>query len=329
MKALVTGATGFIGSHLVRRLIDESFDVRALVRPATDASSLESLGVKIARGNIRDRDEVADAVGGSELVFHLAKPTLGDPSIKETNEMGVANVVNAAMHTGITRLVFASTTTVYGVVKNHEITESTPVKPSSRHAKSKLAAERVLLSHHESDGLPVVIARISSVFGPGVTSWRGLFQAVATGNFRLIGSGNNYYQPGDVSDVVNGLFRCGIVTGINGSTYIITGDEPVQLREMIDLIQREFGVTNPNAALPAYLLRAYKLINDLLSVSGGRQLSRMNRLELFLSDRIFDLSRAKTELGYAPTVSAKETIRRTVEWYREQGFPIDEGLRVT
>lgn len=325
----MTGATGFIGSRLVRRLIDESFDVRALVRPATDASALKSLGVKIARGDMRHRDDVERAVTDCECVFHLAKPSPRDPSPREATVSVATNVAKAAVHAGVKRVVFASTTTVYGVVRNREMTELTPAKPYSPHAKSKLAAERVLLSCYESDGLGVVIARISSVFGPGVTSWRGLFQAVATGSFRLIGSGNNYYQPGDVSDVVEGLFRCGTVPGIEGRTFIITGDEPVRLREMIVFIQESFGVTNPNAPLPVAPLRAYKLINDISSMLSSRQLPRMDRVELFMSDRSFDLSRARNELGYEPRVSVKETIQRTVDWYREQGLPIDKRIEVT
>ena len=328
MKALITGATGFIGSRLVRRLIDESFDVRALVRPASDASSLESLGVEIARGDFRNRDAVERAVADCELVFHLAKPLQSELSPTETDVTGVANVAHGAVQAGVTRLVFSSSTTVYSVVKNREITELTPVKPNSPYAKSKVAAEHALLSHHDSDGLPVVIARISVVFGPGVSGWRGVFQAVATGSFRFIGSGNNYYQPGDVSDIVEGLFRCGTVPGIDGRTYIITGDEPIRLCEMIDLIQDEFCVTNPNTPLPIAPLRGYKLINDVLSAWGGRRLPRMDSVEFFLSDRIFDLSRARSELGYVPKVSARETIRRTVQWYREQGFPVDEGIQV-
>ena len=325
---MVTGATGFIGSALVQRLVAESFDVRALVRPTSDASSLESLVVEIARGDFQNRDQVERAVRDCELVFHLAKSSQSELSPAETNATGAANVAHAAVQTGVTRVVFSSSTTVYGVVKNREITELTPVKPSSPYAKSKVAAEHVLLSHHDSDGLPVVIARISSVFGSGVSGWRDVFQAVATGSFRLIGSGNNYYQPGDVSDIVEGLFRCGVVPGIDGRMYIITGDEPVRLCEMIDLIQDEFGVTNPNTPLPITPLRGYKLINDVLSAWGGKRLPRMDSVEFFLSDRVFDLSHARSELGYVPKVSARETIRRTVQWYREQGFPVDKEIQV-
>ncbi|MCK5439465.1 MAG: NAD(P)H-binding protein, partial [Gemmatimonadetes bacterium] len=107
MKALVTGATGFIGSALVQRLIDESFHVRALVRPASDASSLETLGVEIARGDIRNRDDVERTVADCQLVFHLAKPSQGDPSPTETNATGVANVAHAAVQAGVKRIVFA------------------------------------------------------------------------------------------------------------------------------------------------------------------------------------------------------------------------------
>lgn len=328
MRALVTGATGFIGSHLVRRLIDESFDVRALVRPASDAGSLESLGVEIARGDMRDRDAVGHAVEGCELVFHLAKPSWGEPAPAETNAMAASHIASAALQGDVRRVVFSSSATVYGVTKNTNIDELTPPKPYSPYAQSKLATEQTLLSHQESDGLGVVVARVSSVFGPGVSGWRGVFEAVATGEFRQMGSGENHYQPGGVSDVVEGLFKCGAVPGIDGRTYIITGYEPIQLCEMIDLIRREFGVSNRRRSWPIGPLLGYKLANDVLCALGGRRLSRMNQVELFLSDRIFDLSRARNELDYEPKVSVRDMIRETVQWYREQGLPIDKRMEI-
>ncbi len=331
MNVLVTGATGFIGPHLVGRLVQEGYRVRALTRPGTDASGLESLGVEVVRGDVRDPGTVGRAVANCQLVFHLAARTshgnLPAKDIYSINVEGTANVVHAAAQANITRLVFASTARVYGIIKNWNVNEETPVKPDSAYPESKAQAEQVALSYYVRHGLPVVIARITSVFEPGSKSWLGLFQSIAAGRFRLIGPGDNYHHPGDVSDIVEGLFLCGAVKGIEGRTYILTGDEPLPLRDMIRLIQDELGVTAMRRSVLAAPLRLYKLFNGVVRSCGGGWLPRFDRVEFFLNDRIFDQSRARNELGYTPKVSLKEAIHRTAGWYRERGYlPPVEGV---
>jgi len=324
MDVLITGATGFVGRHLVERLLCEGNRVKALVRPETDASRLDALGVEVVRGDVRNSHAVELVAENCQLIYHLAARTShGNPSAKDTypvNVEGTANVVRAALQAGVSRLVLASTTGVYGPIKNRAIDERTPVKPYSAYTKSKDQAERLVLSHHARHGLPVVIARITSVFGPGYKSWLGLFQAITAGRFRLIGSGNNYRHPAEVSDIVEGLFLCGTVRGIEGRTYILAGNEPLLLRDMIRLIQDELGAPALRRAFPAMPLRLYELLDEAFRACGGEQLPRFDRVRFFLTDEIFDQSRARAELGYTPRVSLKEAIHRTAEWYREQGY---------
>jgi len=324
MDVLITGATGFIGRHLVERLLLEGNCVKALVRPETDATWLDAHGVEVVRGDVRDAHAVERVAENCQLIYHLAARTShGNPSGKDTypvNVEGTVNVARAALQAGVSRLVLASTTGVYGPIKNRAIDERTPVKPYSAYTKSKVQAERLVLSHHARHGLPVVIARITSVFGPGYKSWLGLFQAIAAGRFRLFGSGNNYRHPGEVSDIVEGLFLCGTVKGIEGRTYILAGDKPLLLRDMIQLIQGELGAPALRRAFPATPLRLYELFNKAFRACGGGQLPRFDRVRFFLTDQIFDQSCARGELGYTPKVSPKEAIHRTAEWYREQGY---------
>ena len=264
------------------------------------------------------------AAESCQLVYHLAARTShSNPSVNATysvNVEGTANAAHAALRVGVSRLVLASTTGVYGPIKNRAINEDTPVKPYSPYTKSKVQAEQLVLDHHARNGLPVVIARITSVFGPGGKGWLGLFQAIAAGRFRLFGSGNNYRHPGEVSDIVEGLFLCGTVKGVEGRTYILTGNEPLLLCDMIQLIQDELRAPALRQALPATPLHLYKLLGKAFRACGGGLLPRFDRVRFFLTDEIFDQSRARAELGYTPKVSTKEAIHRTAEWYREQGY---------
>src|SRR5262249_18588367 len=150
--------------------------------------------------------------------------------------------------------------------------------------------------------------------------WLGLFQAIAAGRFRLFGSGKNYRHPREVSDIFEGLFFCGTGKGGEGRTYILTGNEPLLLCDMIQFIQDELKAPALRQALPATPLHLYKLLGKAFRACGGGLLPRFDRVRFFLTDEIFDQSRARAELGYTPKVSTKEAIHRTAEWYREQGY---------
>ncbi|SPP63638.1 NAD-dependent epimerase/dehydratase family protein [Nitrospira lenta] len=325
MTILVTGATGFIGRHLVKRLITAGEHVKAFVRPSANAVWLDALGVEIVRGDIGDADAVARAADTCKVMFHLAATTessglLSRHDVQVANIQGAENVTRAALQAGIERLVFCSSVAVYGrIAKNRLIDESTETDPDSPYGESKVLGEQIVLSARRSHGLPVVVARISTVWGPGTTSWLGLFRSIAAGQFRLIGEGRNYHHIADVSDVVEGLLLCGSVKGVEGRTYLLAGNEPVQLRRLVEMIGEEVGTTRFPANLPAAPLHVYRALDRMAVAVIGRQLPRADRLALFLGDRRFDSGRARQELGYVPEIATKDTIHRMVEWFLAEG----------
>jgi nucleoside-diphosphate-sugar epimerase len=326
MTTLVTGATGFIGPHLVERLRRDGAGVRALVRPGTDPSSLEALGAEVVHGDVRNPADAERAVRGCATVYHLAARTshgnLPASEMYAINVEGTRNVADACLQADVERLVLCSTTRVYGIIRNHSVDEETELRPDSPYPDSKMRAERLLLDLHTSHGLPVVIGRITSVFGPGSRSWLPLFKEIAAGRFRLLGVGDNFQQPADVADVVEGLLLCGGPNATDGRIYLLAGEEALRLRAMIDLIAEELGAPRPPSGRSSLPLRAYSLLGELARrVGGGRlRLPRFDRVEFFVNDRIFDISRAKRELGYRPTVSVSDAIGHTAESYREQGL---------
>ena len=321
---LVTGSTGFIGPHLTERLLVDGATVRALVRPGTDATRLEALGAEVVRGDVRDLESVRAAMRGCELVFHLAGRTshgnLPASEMESINVDGTANVARAAVEEGARRFVHAGTTRVYGIIRNHAITEATALCPDVPYSASKARAERILSDERSRSGLPFVIARITSVFGPASQSWRDLFVSIATGRFRPLGACDNYYHPADVSDIVDGLARCGMAVGIDGETFILAGPESLRLRELLALIAEEADGPPIRRHLPGAPLVLYGAFANAARAAGLRRLPRLDRVEFFLNDRIFDISHARDRIGYAPQVGVREAIRRTAEGYREQGL---------
>jgi nucleoside-diphosphate-sugar epimerase len=326
MTTLVTGATGFIGPHLVERLRRDGASVRALVRPGTESSSLEALGAEVVRGDVRNPADAERAVRGCTTVYHLAARTshgnLPASEMYSINVAGTRNVAEACVGADVERLVLCSTTRVYGIIRNHSVNEETELRPDSPYPDSKMRAERLLIDLHASHGLPVVIGRITSVFGPGSRSWLPLFREIAAGRFRLLGIGDNYQQPADVADVVEGLVLCGQPKATDGRIYLLAGEEALRLRAMIDLIAEELGAPRPPSGRSSLPLRAYSILGELARRVGvGRvRLPRYDRVEFFVNDRIFDISRAKGELGYRPIVSVRDAIRHTADSYREQGL---------
>ena len=323
MNALVTGATGFIGSHLCEALAHRGYKVRALVRRSSDCALLERLNVEIIRGDLTDIPALQNAVENCRHVYHLAAQRTEKGSSRKqyfaTNIQGTANLARAAVRARVERFVYVSSTGVYGVLKEVPANEKTQLRPNTYYRESKVSAEKTVLSAYRSQGLPAVIARISGVMGPRSSSWLGLFNAIATGHFRSIDTGEKCSHIAYVADIVNGLRRCAETRGIEGECYLISGKEPIKTKDLIHLIDEKLGRDNRRAGVPAapfsVLIDTAQVLYRLL----GYELPYAHRYEFFVKDNIFDISKAEKELGYHPQVSAREAIQRTIEWHREHG----------
>jgi nucleoside-diphosphate-sugar epimerase len=325
MKVLVTGAAGFIGRHLVDRLLRESCEVRTFVLPGSAPDWSADAGVQTIEGDVRDYNSVRSAAAGVDLIYHLAALTQPDRlhpnTLYDVNVGGTRNIARAALEHSVDRLVHVSSAAVYGRrIRKHGINEETPKRPDSPYSKSKLQAEQLLLSYQEKDGLPIVIARTSNVFGPGAQDWREFFQLIAAGRFRFIGKGHGLMQVTSVEDMTQGLWLCGTRAGVEGNSYIITGGQSISLCEWIELIRAETGGSIQEPAIPAAPLHIYNMLDSIVYAAFRRELPRADRLNLFLSDRSFDISRAATDLDYHPRSSARDVVRQTVKWYRSQGY---------
>jgi nucleoside-diphosphate-sugar epimerase len=321
----VTGASGFIGRHLIERLTHEAHRIYALVLPGEDASALAPFDVEIVRGDILDYPSLQRAATNCQLIFHLAARTEASGASRKdfevVNIQGTANVARAALSAGVTRLVFCSSGALYGrAIKNRSITEDTIPTPDSPYGQSKFSAERSLLSHYRRDGLSVVLARTSAVFGPGAMSWLNLFRTIAAGRFRLIGDGYNHHHAADIADIVEGLVLCGSVAGIDGRTYILAGAESTPLRDLVQTIAQELESQTLTPNLPAGPFRVYEVASRHLFSWTGYRLPRADRIDLYLGDRAFDLSRSGRELGYYPKLGVKEAVHRTAAWFRQHGY---------
>jgi nucleoside-diphosphate-sugar epimerase len=327
VRVLVTGATGFTGGHLVRALGRHGDLVRALVRdPAAAARDpLALAGAQLIEGDLRDRAAMSRAALGVDVVYHIAaiyrQAGLKDDEYRAVNAEAVRTVIEAAAAGGARRVVHCSTVGVHGDVEHPPADEEAPLKPGDIYQVTKLEGERVARQAAGDTGIEVVIARPTGIYGPGDRRLLKLFRGVARRRFVILGSGKIFYHLTYIDDLVEGFRLCGTVPAAAGRTYILAGAEVTTLNELVDLIAEEARVRPPRLHLPVWpFWAAGALCESLCAPVGISPPIYRRRVDFFTKSRAFDISRARAELGYAPQVDLREGIRRTLAWYRAEGW---------
>jgi nucleoside-diphosphate-sugar epimerase len=325
MRVLVTGATGFTGGHLARGLQARGRDVVALVRDQARAGALKGDGIALATGDIRDPSAVERAAQHAEVIYHVAaiyrQAGLRDDEYRAVNARAVGTVIEAASRAGVKRVVHCSTVGVHGDVEQPPANEDAPLKPGDIYQVTKLEGERVAREAGARTGVEVVIARPTGIYGPGDRRLLKLFRGVARRRFLVLGSGEIFYHLTYIDDLVEGFRLCGEVPEAAGRTYILAGGEVTTLSELIRIVAQVAGVQPPTLHLPVLPVWVAGAACELICAPFGIEppLYR-RRVDFFTKSRAFDIARARRELGYAPQVSLREGIRRTLDWYKRAGW---------
>jgi nucleoside-diphosphate-sugar epimerase len=326
MRAVVTGATGFTGGHLARALARRGDQVRALVR-TRDARSeaLAAAGIAIYEGDLLDPDALARLTADADIIYNIAASYRQASATRETyygiNASAVARLIELAADTTVRRVVHCSTVGVHGDVEHPPADEEAPLRPGDEYQRSKLEGERLGREAAERCGVELVVARPSGIYGPGDTRLLKLFRGVARRRFVTLGSGAIFYHLTYIDDLVEGFRLCGTVPAAAGRTYILAGPEVTRLDELVRLIADVAGVPPPRLRLPVWPVWAAGAACEAVCGPLGLEppLYR-RRVDFFTKSRAFDISRARAELGFSPSVGLSEGIRRTLAWYREQGW---------
>lgn len=308
-RVLVTGAGGFIGGHLVARLVEDGAAVRAFVRynSRNDRGTLDWLDPAVASqvetvlGDLRDVESVTQAAEATDVVLHLAAQIaipysyVNPRDFFETNVLGTLNVAQAALRSGAQHVVHTSTSEVYGTAQTVPITERHPLEPQSPYAASKLAADKLMDAWHRSYGLPVTILRPFNTFGP-FQSARAIVptivsQALAGGPVRL-GSLHPRRDLTFVADTVAGFLAAAESPDAVGRTIQLGTGVDVSVGDLVDLVAEVLG-------------RELEVETEAERIRPAK--SEVQRL-------VSDPSLARTLTGWEPRVDLREGLRRTVEW---------------
>lgn len=328
MNILITGGTGFIGSRLALKCLDQNHHVRILGQANTPAEAdnqrlLQSRGAEMVMGSVTDKDKVEAAVKDMDVVFHLAaaqhEANVPDQHFRDVNVTGTQNMLDASVAAGVKRFVHGSTIGVYGSAMNGEINENTPLNPDNIYGITKCEGETLARSY--LDRLPVVIVRISETYGPGDRRLLKLFKTISKNMFFMMGDGKNLHHLIYVDDLLDGLMLCATHEQAVGQTFVLAGKEPITTTEMVQTIADELQAKTLPFRVPLTLLYpAATVVEAIAKPLGIQPPIHRRRLDFFRKTFVFSHQQAAKLLGFAPRYSFREGVHETAKWYTEMGL---------
>ena len=283
------------------------------------------MGVDLALGDLRDQHAVGIAMKGIDVVYHIAalfRPeNVSRKEMWECNVEGTRNLLDAAVREGVQRFVHCSTVGVHGDVKNPPATEEFPYAPGDYYQESKTEGEKLALAYSAQGKLPIVVFRPGGIYGPRDLRFLKLFKAIKRKIFVMLGSGNVLYQLIYIDDLIDGIVLCGTRDEAVGQVYILTGESPLTLNQMVANIAQVLGVRPPWLRLPVWPVYLAGLGCEIICKPFGINppLYR-RRVDFFRKTRSFDISKAKNDLHFEPKTDLKSGLLRTAEWYQQQGY---------
>ncbi|MBN8550565.1 MAG: NAD-dependent epimerase/dehydratase family protein [Deltaproteobacteria bacterium] len=328
VKVLVTGATGFVGGHLARRLLSEGAVVTLLVRSTSDPKTLEDFktrGARLVTGDITSASSALEACAGQTFVFHCAalyrEAKFPDEAYMQVNFEGTKILLEACKASGVKRIVHTSTIGVHSHIENPPANESEPYLPTDVYQVSKTEAEKFARARFESGEIDGVVIRPAMIWGEGDRRIFKLFKGIATRRLPIIGSGLTWTHWIYVQDLVDAYLLAATVEAARAQVYIIAGRRPVLMKDVFSTIAGIAGVKPLPFRIPAWPIQFVgSCVETVCSPFGIEPPLHRRRADFFVKNRWFDTSKAQRELGFKPRFEFEEEARLVYSWYRENGW---------
>jgi len=332
MKIVVTGATGFIGSHLVENLLERGYDTSVLVRSPTTQrryrlSWLNEGRAKVFHGDVTDASKVEEAVKGADVVFHLAA-LLGRWGIPEqqyfrVNVFGTQVVLKQSAKANVDQVIYLSSTGVMGRLKSIPGDVSDPCNPTTPYERSKYQAELLVKRGITEKNIPATVVRSTHVYGPGDPHTLQLYKMMKKWKILpLVGGGKNLFQPIYVTDLVLALISCMENKEASGSkVYIVAGNRIVTFREFLMLSARTMNVATRDFNVPTALAQMVGTFSEkACQFLGLTPVITQSRIEFFTRSHVYNTSQIMSDLGWSPKTEIETGLRESIEWYGAQGL---------
>jgi nucleoside-diphosphate-sugar epimerase len=324
-RCVVTGATGFVGGHLCRELLEAGYEVVALHRVGSDLSGLDGLDVTLAEGDVLDRQSLLGAFRSSATVFHIAalfrEARHGDDRYWAVNVEGTRNVLDAAIDAGVGKVVHCSTVGVHSHIPHPPADETEDYRPADTYQRTKCEGEKLALEYFRGGAISGCVIRPAMIWGPGDTRTRKLFQGIQRRRMPIIGTGDTLLHWVDVRDLSRAFRLAAERADNDGEVYIVAGEAPVRLEDLFTLIAERLGVSVLPLKIPA---RPVQLLGDVVEFAcrpfGIEPPIYRRRVDFFTKTRAFDASKARERLEYRPAQTIRGEVDDIIRSYRELGW---------
>lgn len=325
MIALVTGATGFIGSHLVDLLLKQKYAVRVLVRKTSDTVWLHGLPIDYVYGDLFDRDALRQAVAGVDYVFHSAGVTKAKKAEEyfRGNTEGVRNMLDAVSqhNPGLKRFVQISSQTAAGPSPGiTPVTEETLPHPITTYGQSKLKAEQACAEHRGT--IPITIVRPPAVYGPRDKDIYEFFKTMSKGLQPMVGMKEKFVSLIHVGDLVRGFVLAAESEKALGQTYFISSSQVYGWKEVGEVSRRVIGKSAFRIKVPEAGVFAIAAFSEFFGLFSKKPvlINFEKACDMVQDYWTCDSSKAQRDFGFRQEIPLEEGIRRTVEWYRAKGW---------
>jgi nucleoside-diphosphate-sugar epimerase len=326
VRYLITGATGFVGSHVAEACVARHYTVSTIARPASDSALLERLGVTVYRGDLTDPEVVRKAVQDAEVIVHCAAK-VGDwgpvEAYRKVNVDALRFLLDASKGQGLERFIHISSLGVYPLRHHHGTDESfpLPVRHKDGYTQTKVEAEQLALKYHRDFGVPVVVLRPGFVYGPrDRLVMPNIIRNLHSGQFRYLGNGNQALNTIYVDNLVEAVFLAADAPNAVGEVFNLGDDEPVSKRRFIEAIAAALKLPPPQKSVPLWLARLLcSVMEGAAHLRGAKEAPRLTQARLkFLGMNLdFNIDKAKRVLGYRPRVGFERGMQETMAWYRD------------
>lgn len=322
-NVLVTGATGYTGTVLVKKLLDIGLNVRAVARESSNIAPLEHLPITWLRGEIFDEQTIRSAMEDVHYVFHVAA-AFRDPKSTEQDYRNVhlkstqLIVAEALQNQDFKRLVHVSTMGVHGHIENPPGDETSPFSPGDGYQRTKAEAEIWLQDFAKENDFPYTIIRPCAIYGPGEKRLLKLYKMATKKIFPILGQGKCWYHLVHVEDLVSAMIVAATEPQALGEPFIIGSSEPIQLEEMAAIIAREYNHKLRVVRLP---IAPFFLLGDICeAICKPLKLNPpiyRRRVAFYSKDRYFSTRKMREILGYIPLYENEKGIVESAQWYRD------------
>jgi UDP-glucose 4-epimerase len=332
-KVLVTGGTGFIGSHLVERLIKNGRTVRVLALPHPfepieneNIDIISKAGAEVVYGNLIDYETLYPAVKEIDCVFHLgaiSRPMkIPKQLYYDTNVKGTENILTASIKAGVSKIIHISTVSVLGTSPDgHPLKENEFQPEKTDYGLSKRQGEKLALELYHKTKIPLTVIRPPLTYGPRCYVRKIMFDYTKKRLFPLFNGGKAKMEFCYVDNLIDAILLAEQNEKAIGEVFNITDGQSYSLEQVIKAIANELGVKPPLLNLPSFIGVAAGYFMEFASAIMGKYPPFSNTAALWMSRdmNVYDCNKAKKILGYSPSVSLEEGIHKTAEWFYKRG----------